>query len=99
MSHLPPRQVAGTPALNGPHGNSVTTISQQDSTHFGLPIARNPHLTREGIEAADAFCRRENVALFIVRCPTTDTNSLLGLQDNGYRIVDTLVHWRCRRAR
>lgn len=77
-----------------PSPDSSTTLSLFDSNHFGLSIARNPHLTCEGIHAANAFCRREHVALLIARCPTTDTDSLLALQDDGFRIVDTLVRWR-----
>lgn len=74
--------------------DSSTTLSEFDSNHFGLPIARNPNLTGEGIDAANAFCQREQIDLLIARCPTADTGSLLALQEDGFRIVDTLVRWR-----
>jgi GNAT superfamily N-acetyltransferase len=70
------------------------TRSEFDTEHFGISIARHPHLTRNTIGAANEFCQRERIALLITRCPTTDTDSLLRLQADGFRIVDTLVRWR-----
>ncbi|MGO8949837.1 MAG: hypothetical protein ACLQUY_19715 [Ktedonobacterales bacterium] len=71
-----------------------TSLSALDSNRFGITVARNPTLTDDKLAATNEFCRLCGVDLLIARCATTDTVSVTALEEDGFRLMDTLIYWR-----
>lgn len=88
-------QTLGTEQRASTEVGAETSLSTIDSERFGVVVARNALLLRDGLTRANHFCSLHSVDLLIVRCPTTDTTSLHAHEDDGFRVMDTLVYWKC----
>ena len=68
-------------------------LSEIDEKRFGM---RSAHA--EGITAADLpdiveFCRVNSVVFLIARCITTDLPAAQAMEENGFRLMDTLIYY------
>jgi hypothetical protein len=71
-----------------------TKISEWDTNHFGLNIAKlsyteNPPDIGKGIQEA----RLQGTKLLINRCPTDAFNWIHTLESNGFLLMDTIVYY------
>ncbi len=71
-------------------------LSPLDSARFGVRSARAADLTAADLPQALDFCRQERIVFLIGRCAAEDFAAVHALEENGFRLMDTLV-WYERR--
>ena len=70
-----------------------TQLSELDTAHFGVRIARVHLDDEQSLAAAQSFCRDNAVAMLIARCSTNDTDIVNTAEADGFRLMDTLVYY------
>jgi len=69
-------------------------LSALDEARFGIITAKAEIAAHDDIAAIDAYCRDHQVKLLIARCNVENISLVSSLEDDGYRLMDTLVHMR-----
>jgi len=68
-------------------------IDPVESECFNIKCARANNITISDAGAATEFCRQNDVDLLIVRCDVGQLDLVHRLQDDGFRLMDTLVYY------
>lgn len=71
-------------------GKSVW-ISEPDTHHFGIRIARSEEVTLANIDTILAFCHSESVKLLIARCDGAEIQTPQIMQEAGFRLMSTII--------
>jgi RimJ/RimL family protein N-acetyltransferase len=69
-------------------------LSEPDSTRFGFTCTRANVITKANIPEALDFSRRHGARVLMVRCDTGDIDTARALEDEGFRLADTLLYSR-----
>ncbi len=69
-------------------------LSDLDTARFGVVTARSDIGNLDDVAASYAFCRSHDAGLLIARCPTTATDAVQQLEEDGARLMDCLVCYR-----
>ena len=72
----------------------IVTFSSLDTDRFGILIARTNQIKSENLQAILDFCAENQIKLLIARCPTSEIESVHDMEDEGFRLMDTLVYLR-----
>jgi len=72
---------------------SQAQLSDLDTAHFGLRIARAQLTDEDSLEQAQAYCRDNDVAMLIARCSTENLPTINAAEAAGFRLMDTLVYY------
>lgn len=72
---------------------SQAKLSNLDTAHFGVRIARVQLTDEASLEAAQTYCRDNDVAMLIARCSTEATGIVNAAEAAGFRLMDTLVYY------
>lgn len=70
-------------------------LSEIDESRFGFPIARANHVTMDKLPEVLDFCAANNVRMLIARCPSNDLTTAQAMEQDGFRLMDTLVYYAC----
>jgi predicted N-acetyltransferase YhbS len=74
--------------------NGLVTLSALDEERFGIRSARTNLVSHQNLPTVLNFCRTQNVAFLVARCPVDDLQTVQALEDTGARLMDTLVYYR-----
>jgi ribosomal protein S18 acetylase RimI-like enzyme len=69
-------------------------VSEPDSAMFGFPCVRANAISKANIPEALDFARRKGARVLIARCDTGDIETARSLENEGFRLADTLVFSR-----
>jgi len=72
------------------------SISEPDTRRFGTVYVRARELTTADLAATLDYCRAHNAGICVARCATGDFPTIHALEDEGFRLMDTLVYYRAR---
>ena len=72
---------------------SQAQLSDLDTAHFGVRIARVQLTDESSLEQAQAYCRDNAVAMLIARCSTENIATINAAEAAGFRLMDTLVYY------
>jgi GNAT superfamily N-acetyltransferase len=70
-------------------------LSAIDEERFGVRIARAPRVARDRLPSILEFCRGHAAAMLIARCPVSDLPAAQAMEQEGFRLMDTLVYYTC----
>jgi GNAT superfamily N-acetyltransferase len=68
-------------------------LSEIDRSRFGMTVARAGNVTNDNLAEILAFCGDNHVAMLIARCYTTNLDTVQAMEDEGFRLMDTLVYY------
>jgi GNAT superfamily N-acetyltransferase len=68
-------------------------ISETDTDRFGLVYVRATNVAKSNIADALAYCRRHGAGVCIARCDAGDFAAMEALEDEGFRLKDTLLYY------
>lgn len=71
----------------------AAVFSHLDSERFGIRAAR-AHLVAENLSRALEYCVGEKIDLLIARVSTGDVIAAQKMEEQGFRLMDTLVYYR-----
>lgn len=74
-------------------------ISEVDSDRFGLVYVRATDVAKPNIADALAFCRRHGAGVCVARCDAGDFPAMEALEDEGFRLKDTLLYYEATLTR
>jgi GNAT superfamily N-acetyltransferase len=72
------------------------SISELDTRRFGTPCVRAQDLTSADLAATLDYCRRQSAGVCVARCATGDFATIHAVEDEGFRLMDTLVYYQAR---
>jgi GNAT superfamily N-acetyltransferase len=72
------------------------SISEPDTRRFGIPYVRAQDLTFADLAATLDYCRGHDAGVCVARCGTGDFVTIHALEDEGFRLMDTLVYYQAR---
>jgi GNAT superfamily N-acetyltransferase len=73
-------------------------LSDLDSAHFGVRIARSHLSTAEELATVLAWCREQSVDMLVLRCTTASTALVNAAEREDFLLMDTLVYYGCELA-
>jgi len=73
--------------------DSQVMISAIDTERFGATIARALVSSSDTLHEAIRFCEENQVAMLIARCPVDETQTAQDMEEEEFRIMDTLVYY------
>jgi GNAT superfamily N-acetyltransferase len=73
--------------------DSQIMISDIDTERFGITIARALVSAYDNLHEAVRFCEESGVSMLIARCPVDETQIAQDMEEEGFRIMDTLVYY------
>ncbi len=68
-------------------------LSAIDEARFGIRMARALNVSRADVEPMLAYCRQHQVRLLVARCAAADLAAAQTMEAEGFRLMDTLVHY------
>jgi GNAT superfamily N-acetyltransferase len=71
-------------------------ISGPDTNRFGVTYVRATNIAKSNIGEALAFCRLHRAAVCVARCETGDLATMQALEEEGFRLRDTLLYYEAR---
>jgi len=71
----------------------IVTLSPLDEERFGIKSARATINTAADFPEVLEFCRAEGVVFLIARCPTGNSETVHLMEQNGFKLMDTLVYY------
>jgi ribosomal protein S18 acetylase RimI-like enzyme len=71
-------------------------LSPLDRRRFGVKTAKAEDFTAARWPGLEKFCRKHGVLFCIARCSADDAQAARTLEAQGFRLMDTLVHYQCR---
>lgn len=71
-----------------------TSISEIDSVHFGIRVARASGISMGDLPEVMHSCEVNRIDLLIARCATTDTSAAQEMENQGFLLMDTLVYYK-----
>lgn len=71
-------------------------ISEPDSRRFAMPYVRARNITKSDIAETLAYCGKNGAGICVARCNTGDMATVHALEDEGFRLMDTLVYYQAR---
>jgi ribosomal protein S18 acetylase RimI-like enzyme len=74
-------------------------LSPLDEERFKVATARADHVTAADLPAVNAFCEEENVELLIARVGVQHLDAVQQMEDDGFRLMDTLVYYAFKYSR
>ena len=74
--------------------NMKVQISKLDSERFGINVAKAVDFSQSDLDEINTFCNTENIDLIIARVSTNDIAIAQKLEDDDYRLMDTLVYYK-----
>jgi len=72
-------------------GSTAPYVSQPDSEHFGIPVARVQGAREEEIPGIVEWCARNDVRLLIARSGRIE--AVHAMEEDGFRLMDVLVYY------
>jgi len=69
-----------------------TSLSRDEEKRFGVRTARADIDDADEVANLIRFCREHEVVFLIVRCPVGNLRTIQKLEDEGLRLMDTLVY-------
>lgn len=70
------------------------TLSEMDRIRFGVITAKCAPKQLAEIKVIDEWCEQHQVEFVIARVRTTDVHLAQGLENKGFRLMDTLVYFK-----
>ncbi len=70
--------------------------SMIDEERFGFRTARAIGVKLDHLPAIDEFCRVNGIQFLFARCSAHDLSTVQAMENNGYRLMDTLVNYARR---
>ncbi len=64
-----------------------------DEERFGIRTARADNVGVQSLSEVLESCRHQRVALLIARCPAKDPKAAQAMEEAGFRLMDTLIHY------
>jgi GNAT superfamily N-acetyltransferase len=74
-------------------------ISEVDTDRFGLVYIRATNIAKSDIAEALAYCRRHGAGVCVARCDASDFATMEALEDEGFRLKDTLLYYEATLTR
>lgn len=74
--------------------SEIVSLSPLDTTRFGIVSARASQISPENLHFILEFCSKNRVKFLIGRCSSSDIKTVHTMEDNGFRLMDTLVYLR-----
>jgi len=68
-------------------------ISAADTDRFGLVYVRANHVAKSDIAGMLAYCREHRAGVCVARCDAGDFAAMEALEDESFRLKDTLVYY------
>lgn len=72
---------------------ALAEMSRVDEERFGIRTARAAEVSHENVRELMAFCTSHAVQMLIARCRTVDLRAAQSLENEGARLMDTLVYY------
>lgn len=72
----------------------VVALSPLDTERFGIKSAKTTLLSAADLPEVLEFCQEESIVFLIARCPTNDFETIHLLEENGFKLMDTLIHYK-----
>ena len=69
-------------------------ISKLDTERFGINVAKAVNFSLTDLDEINSFCSKEQVELLIARVSSDDIFIVQKLEDDDYRLMDTLVYYK-----
>ncbi|MBI4402686.1 MAG: hypothetical protein HY537_00915 [Deltaproteobacteria bacterium] len=73
--------------------NASFHMGSYDEKVFGFPVARCELRNIEQVIAAIRYAQTHAAKLIVVRCPSTETATIHHLENEGFRLMDTLIRF------
>lgn len=70
------------------------SYSEIDQNRFGYKTAKAFIAAKQEIEKTLTFCYEKNIEFLIARCETNNLKIVQGLEDEGFKLMDTLIYYR-----
>jgi hypothetical protein len=70
------------------------SYSEIDQNRFGYKTAKAFITAKQEIEKTLTFCYEKNIEFLIARCETNNLKIVQGLEDEGFKLMDTLIYYR-----
>lgn len=74
-------------------------LSEIDERRFGVRTVLAHGVTKEDLSQVNHFCLKNNVQLSIARVNTNHLDVVQQMEDDGYRLMDTLVYYAFKYAK
>jgi GNAT superfamily N-acetyltransferase len=71
---------------------TAISISELDSAHFAINVAR-ARVSLENLSQIVRDCSEANVDLLIARCVASDLGTAQAMEQQGFRLMDTLLYY------
>lgn len=76
--------------------SSNLRVSEIDEQRFGIRTVRVEEVTRDDLDEIDQFCRDNDATLLIARVNVKHLDAVQRMEDDGYRLMDTLTYMKFR---